>query len=500
MTYKNSGMIYLGIDCGTQSTKTIALDAGSGKILASAAQAYDVLPAKAPGHMEQYPRTWVQAVEVTIEQVLEKLGGRRSEVRGIGVSGQQHGFVALDAKGEVIRPAKLWCDTSTVEECDLMRAHFGGTAALVEKVGLDMLPGFTAPKILWLKRHEPENFARLAMVLLPHDYLNFYLTGKFRMEFGDASGTALLDVRSRKWSREVLEYIDLDLPKKMPPLASSREPVGMLKPGLAMRWSLSGQVVISAGGGDNMMGAIGTANISAGRVTASLGTSGTLYAYSETPVVDPEGEVAGFCDSTDAWLPLVCTMNVTVATEAARNLFGWSHAQMEEAIRSVPAGSDGLLFLPYLQGERTPNLPYGSGVFHGLTAQTMTPAHMARATMEGATMGLAYGLRRLQALGISPTEIRLTGGGSKSAIWRQICADVFGCRVVTLAEAEGAAVGAAIQALAAVETQKSIGEWADELVQVNPGESTEPSGSFDYASLMERQILLTRTLAEKKFL
>src|SRR5471032_1170396 len=170
-------MIYLGIDCGTQSTKTIALDVDSGRIIASAAQAYEVLPNLPPGHLEQHPSTWTQAVDATIQQVVTALGTRRSEVRGIGVSGQQHGFVPLDKSGQVIRAAKLWCDTSTAEECDLIRNHFGGSKAVIDKVGMDMLPGFTAPKILWLKRHEPENFARLATVLLQHDYLNFLLTG-----------------------------------------------------------------------------------------------------------------------------------------------------------------------------------------------------------------------------------------------------------------------------------------------------------------------------------
>jgi len=495
-------MIYLGIDCGTQSTKTIALDAGSGRIVASAAQSYEVLPGLPPGHLEQTPSTWTQAVDTTIRQVVEKLGARRSEICGIGISGQQHGFVSLDKEGNVIRAAKLWCDTSTAEECDLIRNHFGGAKAVIEKVGMDMLPGFTAPKILWLKRHEPKNFAKLATVLLPHDHLNFYLTGKLSMEYGDASGTALMDVRTRTWARDVLDFIDPALAEKMPALGSSRKPAGTLLPELAKRWNLPAGVVISAGGGDNMMGAIGTGNVAPGRVTASLGTSGTIYAYSEKPVIDPGGEIAGFCDSTDAWLPLVCTMNVTVATEAARNLFGWSHAQLEEAIRGVPPGADGLLFLPYLQGERTPNLPRGTGVFHGLTTRTMTPAHMARATMEGVTLGLLYGLHRMRTLGITPTEIRLTGGGSKSAIWRQICADVFGCRVVTLAESEGAALGSAIQALAAAETKKSIADWSNELVQVNPTDTTEPQKNpdFDYFGAMEKQVSLTSALAERGFL
>ena len=493
-------MIYLGIDCGTQSTKTIALDAESGGIVASATQSYGVTPGLPPGHMEQDPAIWIAALDHTVQEVLEILGARRSDVRGIGVSGQQHGFVPLDAKGTVIRPAKLWCDSSTTEECDLVRAHFGGAAAVIQRTGLDMLPGFTAPKILWLKRHEPQNFARLATVLLPHDYLNFYLTGSVRMEYGDASGTALMDVRTRTWSRDVLDFIDPALHEKMPALASSRQPAGELRADLRQRWSLPAGVIVSAGGGDNMMGAIGTSNVEPGRVTASLGTSGTIYAYSARPAVDPKGEIAGFCDSTDAWLPLVCTMNVTVATEAARNLFGWSHEQAEEEIRRVPAGSDGLLFLPYLQGERTPNLPQATGVFHGLTPRTMKPAHLMRATMEGVTLGLAYGLAGLRELGVVPSEIRLTGGGSKSAVWRQICADVFGCRVVTLAESEGAALGAAIQAVAAAQSEKSIQAWANEIVKVVPGESVEPQKNFDYAVALQKQGELTRALAERSLL
>jgi xylulokinase len=495
-------MIYLGIDCGTQSTKTVALDGDTGKIIASAAQTYDVLPGLPAGHMEQNPATWVAAVDATVQKVLQSLGGRQKEVAGIGVSGQQHGFVPLDAEAHVIRPAKLWCDTSTVEECDLFRKQFGGAKFFIERVGLDMLPGFTAPKILWLKRHEPENFRKLATVLLPHDYLNFYLTGNFRMEYGDASGTALLNVRSRQWEREILEFIDPALPEKMPAVGSSRKPAGTLKRDLAERWGLSPNVVVSAGGGDNMMGAIGTANVVPGCVTASIGTSGTIYAYSEKPAVDPEGEIAGFCDSTDAWLPLLCTMNVTVATEAVRNLFGWSVPQLDTAVESAPAGADGILFLPYLQGERTPNLPCGSGVFHGMNTRNMKPELMARAVMEGVTLGMAYGLERMKELGVAPVEIRLTGGGSKSAVWRQICANIFNCAVVTLAESEGAALGSAIQALAAVQTQKSITDWAADIVTTNPTERVEPDNRVvpSYAAARQKHVSLTQALARAAFL
>jgi xylulokinase len=495
-------MIYLGIDCGTQSTKTVALDGDTGKIIASATQNYDVLPGLPPGHMEQNPATWTDAVDATVQKVLESLNSRRQDVAGIGVSGQQHGFVPLDQQTRVIRPAKLWCDTSTVEECNLFRNHFGGAAFFIERVGSDMLPGFTAPKILWLKRHEPGNFSKLSTVLLPHDYLNFYLTGKFCMEYGDASGTALLNVRIRKWEEEILKFIDPALPEKMLEVGSSCKPAGTLKQELAERWKLSREVIVSAGGGDNMMGAIGTANVIAGRVTASLGTSGTIYAYSEKPAVDPRGEIAGFCDSTDAWLPLLCTMNVTVATEAVRNLFGWSVAQLDSAVEGAPPGAEGLLFLPYLQGERTPDLPGGCGVFHGLNLHNMKPALMARAVMEGVTLGLAYGLERMKELGIVPAEIRLTGGGSKSAVWRQICANIFNCPVVTLAESEGAALGAAIQALAAVQTSKPIAAWSTEIVRTNPGERIEPDKKWTsgYATARQKHISLTQTLSRNRFL
>jgi xylulokinase len=201
------------------------------------------------------------------------------------------------------------------------------------------------------------------------------------------------------------------------------------------------------------MGAIGTGNVRPGVVTVSLGTSGTVYAYSSEPVVDPQGEVAAFCDSTDKWLPLVCTMNVTVATEQVRKMFGWDLGQLEATVTTAPSGAGGIIFLPYLVGERTPNLPNGVGVYHGLTTANMTPAHLARATMEGVTLGLAYGLNRFRSLGIKPSEIRLTGGGSKSRIWRQVCADVFRIPVVCLATAEGAALGAAMH-----------GAWVDHLV------------------------------------
>ena len=492
-------MIFLGIDCGTQSTKVVALEADSGEIVAQAQASHELIAGLPPGHMEQHPSDWIAALEQCLAIITRELGDRRGEIAGMGVSGQQHGLVALNEKYEVIRPAKLWCDTSTSPECDEFRAAFGGTAGLVALMGNDMLPGFTAPKLLWIKRHEPENFARIRHVALPHDYLNWYLTGNLVMEFGDASGTALLDVRKKQWCQPLVDFIDPALMRALPTVGSSLISAGRLRPELASRWGLKNSIAISMGGGDNMMGAIGTGNVEAGTVTASLGTSGTIYARANQPVIDPSGEIAAFCDSTDGWLPLLCTMNVTVATEAARTMLGFDHAGLERAVLAAPPGAGGLLFLPYLQGERTPNLPQGSGVLHGLTTSNMTPAHLARATMEGATLGLAYGLERLRTLGIAPTEIRLTGGGSKSAVWRQLCADIFGCPVTTLRNAEGAALGGAIQALALVEG-KPLGELVSKYVQINPDETHRPRNEFDYGALLMKHTALTQVLAEKSFL
>lgn len=478
-------MIALGIDCGTQTLKTLALDGETGRVLAAASSAYEMVDGLPAGHMEQDPATWWQALRETVGRVLAELGPRRREVRAIGVSGQQHGFVPLDAGHEVIRAAKLWCDTSTVPQCDEIRSRLGGRAAAIAAVGNDLLPGFTAPKILWLKQTEPAHYARLAHVALPHDFLNLRLTGGLRMEYGDASGTALLDVRTRTWSEAVCGAIDPGLREKLPEVGSSRHPAGMLRGDLEAEWGLR-DTVVSAGGGDNMMAAIGTGNTEPGRVTASLGTSGTIFACAAAPVVDPQGEVAAFCDSTDGWLPLVCTMNVTVATEAFRGMFGWDHDRMDREIAAVPPGADGLVFLPYLQGERTPNLPEACGVLHGMTTSNTTAGHLARAAMEGVTLGMAYGLRRLRELGVAVADIRLTGGGGRSPVWRRICAEVFGCPVVGLHAAEGAALGAAIQALAT-----AGGGSLEALVArcAAPDESTRtiPSGSFDYRGLLELQ-------------
>jgi xylulokinase len=499
-------MISLGIDCGTQSTKCLALDVDSGRVLASSQQSYDLIPGLPSGAMEQNPADWVAACDACIKEVVYSLGQERRRVVGLGVSGQQHGLVPLDADYRVVRPAKLWCDTSTSAECAQITGQMGGDQAVIEACGNAMLPGYTLPKILWLKNHEPENFRKTRWFLLPHDYLNFWLTGKLSMEYGDASGTALLNVHSRQWSQPLASCVEADLLEKFPELHSSCQSVGPLKSDLARDWGLEENLLVSAGGGDNMMGAIGTGNVSSGLVTASLGTSGTLYAFSDVPVIDPAGEVAAFCDSTDHWLPLVCTMNVTLVTESFRKLGGWSHEEMDGAVSSVSPGSDGLLLLPYWAGERTPNLPNASGVLHGMNSVNFTDRHLARAAMEGVTLGLAHGMFRLRELGVEPAEIRLTGGGSKSRVWRQICADSFGVPVITLQSGEGAALGAAIQAawnwLDQSGKNSSLVDLTERVVVVDETSRAEPGKEACqvYGGLLQKAGALRSCLQRNEFL
>ena len=494
--------LVIGIDSGTQSTKALVVDANTGKVLAAAVETYGLIPDLPPGAKEQHPHTWRDATASAMRRALRQAKASGAEVKAIGVSGQQHGFVPLDKHGNVIRPAKLWCDTSTAAEADELTASLGGLKKTIRTLGNAVPPGFTASKILWLKKHEPANFARLATILLPHDYLNFWLTGEKVMEYGDASGTALLDVRKRKWSAAALNAIDPGIADKLPALIRSDRPAGKLQASTAKLLDLNPGVLVSAGGGDNMMGAIGTGNTRPGVITASFGTSGTIYACAQKPVIDPQGEIAAFCDSTNRWLPLLCTMNVTVATEMVRDDFGWSHEKFAAESARIPAGSNGLLLLPYFEGERTPNVPDGTGVWFGVNKKTFEAGHFARASIEGVTLGMNYGLRRLAELGVKPSQIRATGGGAKSKVWRQIMADIFNTEVVTTKVTEGAAYGAALQALWCWRLDQgrktSIEELTDQFVELNPEESATPISSNvkRYRELQELQDQMSLALRD----
>lgn len=434
----------LGIDLGTQSTKAVVYDPDDKAVLDVTHASHDIIQ-RSDGTSEQKANWWISALTDCLDRIDVRF---REQVVAIGVSGQQHGLVPVDLSGNVTYNVKLWNDTSTQEECNLITEAFGGRQALIEQVGNPILPGYTAPKVLWLKRHAPDAYAATSMLLLPHDYLNYFLTRSFTAEAGDASGTAFFDVRARRWSSAVLNVIDptRDLTHCLPKLVEPHVPAGRIDPSVAQRFGFSQRVLVSAGGGDNMMAAIGTGCAKAGVFTMSLGTSGTLFGYSERPVVDREGLVAAFCSSTGGWLPLVCTMNCTVASELNRTLLEIPLSDIDSLVSLVRPGADGLVTLPYYGGERTPNLPSARGCIFGITPQNYTRQHLLRSAMEAAVFALRYGQDAFAALGTEPNAIQLTGGGAKSRAWRQMVADISGCRVTCPNVNEAAAFGAAIQA------------------------------------------------------
>lgn len=492
-------MYALGLDSGTQGTKALVVEMNSGQVVGRGYARHRMIEGLKPGESEQDPGEWILALEQAISQSLREASINPEEIVCLGLSGQQHGLVALDQNHQPIRPAKLWNDTSTVEETEEIIGVLGGKKSFIEKLGLSLATGYTASKILWLKKHEPENFARLKLVLLPHNYLNLYLTGRPHMEYGDASGTGLMDIKNRCWHLEVVRAIDPELEDKLPPLSHPAEPVGYIRPEIAARFNL-GQVLVSAGGGDNMMAAIGTGNVSPGLLTVSLGTSGTIFSYSDKPFLDLEGEIAAFCDSTGGWLPLLCTMNVTNTTELLKDLLLIKNEELEALAASSQPGAAGLIFLPFIDGERVPVLPQASGVFFGLTRRNFNRLNLTRAVIEGTVLNLGYGFSRMQSLGLKAREIRATGGGARSRSWLQVLADVFVSPVVTLKEPESAAYGAALQAIWCYLNQKNervaLPELVKEMVRTDVLAASPRLENLElYRELQARFNSLWRTLA-----
>lgn len=466
--------MYLGIDLGTQSVKVLIYDAQKRAVVAHSSASLDLISAS-DGTREQMAHWWI----IALHQCLSRIDNQfKSSIRAIAVSGQQHGLVALDDTDAVLAPVKLWNDTTTAQECDEITTRFGGVQKLRDEVGNDMLTGYTAPKIRWLAKHKPQRYAQVKRFLLPHDYLNFYLTGECVMEYGDASGTGLLDIRKRQWHSELLNAIDSDrdLAGCLPPLVESNAQIGVLRQEVAEQLGLPVGTPVAGGGGDNMMAAIGTGNVVPGRLTMSLGTSGTLFTHSDTPVIDPQGEVAAFCSSTGGWLPLLCTLNCTVATELTRQLFALSLEEADALIENTPLGSEGVVTVPYFNGERTPNLPQGKAMIAGLDAVNYSQANVLRSAMEGATFALRNGLDVFSRLNCDLSEICVTGGGAGSAAWRQMVADVFDRPVKILANDEGAAMGAALQAMW-MHQGGNIGAWVVDHLQYDHARAAVPDAA-----------------------
>ena len=456
--------VVLGIDVSTTATKAIVIDA-SGRVLGMASSEY---PFEQPHPLwsEQHPHLWWEGTTDAIGRALGAAGVTGDDVAAVGLTGQMHGLVLLDADGDVIRPAILWNDQRTAAECDAIRAAIG-PRRLVEITGNDALTGFTAPKLLWVRDHEPEAWARVAHVLLPKDYVRYRLTGAFALDKADGAGTILFDLAARSWSPEVLDALGID-PAWMPPTYEGPEITGTITREAAAVTGLRPGTPVVAGGGDQAANAVGVGAVVPGRVALSLGTSGVVFATTDRPIFDAAGRVHAFCHAVPGrWHLMSVMLSAAGSLRWLRDAIapGEPFDRLVGAAGSVPAASDGLLFLPYLTGERCPYPdPLARGAFVGLTL-AHDVRHMTRSVLEGVAFGLRDGLDLMVEAGMPvPAQVRASGGGTASALWCQILADVLEAEIVLPATTEGAAYGAALLAAVGSGWFGSVEEAADAVV------------------------------------
>lgn len=494
--------IVLGLDIGTSGAKAIAMDE-AGQLLASTLVEYPLYSPK-PGWAEQDPEDWKKAAYEALAALASRIDPAR--VKGIGLTGQMHGSVFLDAENRVIRPAILWCDQRTAAQCDWITETVG-PSRLIEMVSNPALTGFTAPKIIWLRDEEPARYEQTRKVLLPKDYIRWVLTGEYATDVADASGTLLFDVNNRCWHRELISLLGLD-PDLMPPAFEGPEVTGRLTEDAAARTGLPAGIPVVAGGGDQAANGVGCGIVRRGVVSASLGTSGVVFAHAEQVSTDPAGRLHTFCHAVPgAWHIMGVVLSAGGALQWFRNAL-WPEARATEkaeareiydqitaAAAEVPAGAEGLLFLPYLSGERTPHKdPFARGAFVGLSLRH-DRRYMSRAVLEGVAYAMNDSAVLIRNMGVPVDQVRCSGGGARSRLWRQIMADVIDAPMITINVDEGPAYGAAILAAVAAGLYSTVEEACDAIIRevdrVEPDPETRPV----YRGWFEAYQALYRALA-----
>jgi xylulokinase len=485
--------VSIGIDVGTTGARAVAVDE-HGSVTRARTEGYPLLTPR-PRWTEQDPSEWWRATRAALGDVAAACREDSHEVVGIGLTGQMHGSVFLDREGSVIRPALLWNDQRTGRQCEEITERVGARR-IVEITGNPALTGFQAPKVLWLRDEEPENFARVAHVLLPKDYVRYRLAGELATDASDAAGTLFLDLAARDWSSEVLEALEVPA-AWLPPVFESPEQTGAIAGQVAAEAGLPPGVPIAAGGGDNAAAAIGTAVTRDGRMSSSIGTSGVLFAHAQECAVDPSGRIHAFAHSVPG---RYCLLAVTLSAGGSlrwwRDLTGLTYDELVAEAATVEPGAEGLVFLPYLTGERTPHLdPQASGCFVGLTARH-TRGHMTRALMEGVVFSLRDGIEIMRGLDVRPSQIRATGGGATSELWRQLQADVYGTDVRLLAIEEGAAYGAALLGHVAAGTFGNVDEATEVVRTLDDVTEPDPKRVDVYAEMYEVYRSLYGTLRQ----
>ncbi len=467
--------IMLGIDVGTSGTKAVAVN-DKGTLLASALVEYPLYSPK-PGWAEQNPADWKQAAFAALTQLAQSPKVNAGDVKAIGLTGQMHGSVFLDKDMAVLRPAILWCDQRTAPQCDAITEKVGAER-LIQMVCNPALTGFTAPKILWLRDNEPGTYEKVHKVLLPKDYVRYELTGELATDVADASGTLLFDVKRRTWHAELMQILDIPA-SFMPPAFEGPEITGTLSARAAAQCGLPAGIPVVAGGGDQAAGGIGCGIVKPGIISATVGTSGVVFAFSDQVTLDPQGRVHTFCHAVPGkwhvmgvmlsaggslrWFrDTACGAELDVARATGRDAYEF----ITEAAGTIPPGAEGLTFLPYLTGERTPHKdPYAKGAFVGLSLRH-TRAHMARAVLEGVAFGMRDSLEIVREMGVPINQVRASGGGARSRMWRQIQADINHAPLVTLNIDEGPAYGAAVLAMVAAGAYTSVEEACDATIHV----------------------------------
>ncbi len=487
-------MSLLGLDIGTSGVKALLIDE-SGKTIASATSEYP-LSTPHPNWAEQDPADWWRGTIEVIRNILGRPGVKAEEIKGIGFSGQMHSLVLLDKQQCVLRPSILWCDTRTDKECAQITEQVG-RERLRTLVSNPALEGFTLPKIIWVRNHEPEVYEKTAKILLPKDYIRFLLTGEIAMEVSDAAGTIMFDVAHRVWSSELVKLLDIPV-DWLPPVFESVDVCGRVTRATAELTGLKEGTPVVGGGADNPCGAVGTGVVKLGRVLASIGTSGVVFAYSDKVRVEPGMKVHTFCHSVPgAWYLMGVVLMAGGALRWYRDTFAQEEMTLartsgrdvydiltEEASAVIP-GSEGLFFLPYLVGERTPHQSASArGAFVGATIRH-TKKHFTRAVLEGITFGMKDSLSIMEGLGVDIQQIRLTGGGAKSAFWRRLQANIYGREVALVNASEGPAFGAALLAGAGTKVYSNLVNAVENAVKVTETISPEKEQVARYAELFQ---------------
>lgn len=498
---------YLGIDLGTSGTKSLVCRQ-DGTILASASAEHPISHPQ-PGWSEQEPADWWASSTKSAREAIAKSGINPGELKGIGLSGQMHGSVLLDKSHQVLRPALLWNDQRTARECQEIESKAGGRAALIRMVSNPAFTGFTAPKVLWVRNHEPANYDRLCHVLLPKDYLRLKLTGELATEVSDASGTLFLDVVNRRWHGELLSKLHI-APSLLPRCVESDEVTGQLTAEAARELGVAPGVPVVGGAGDQAASAVGNGIVMPGIMSATMGTSGVVFAHAEKPETHTEGKVHTMCHAVrGAWHQMGVVLSAGGSLQWFRNQFCADLVEqakkkhcdpydlLMKEIEKLPAGSEGLLFTPYLTGERHPySDPAARGGWNGLTVRH-TRSHLARAVVEGITFAMRDCLEVMRELGVQARQIRLSGGGARSSFWRQLQADIYGQPVAQINAQEGPAFGVALLAMVGTRAYRSVPEACSATIKVteelHPDKKAQQKYDKWYAEYRKLYPLLAET-------